>query len=101
MVKVTRKRASLGQEINPLDPRFVTETDLWAASVTVKVCLATVSKGWLPEGPPEAHFHRTAYGGQGMISAFDILHSRKAYLLLESFCRAFFKKKRPTESTAE
>ena len=48
MVKVTRKRASGGQEINPLDPRFVTGTDQRSVPVTVKVCLATFYKRLAP-----------------------------------------------------
>ena len=42
MVKVgVKSRASGGQRINPLDPRFVTVTDLWSVTVTIKACLAS------------------------------------------------------------
>ena len=40
---MTKKHASGGQEINPLDPRFVTVTGLWPVTVTIKNCLATPS----------------------------------------------------------
>ncbi len=40
MMNGAEKRASGGQEINPLDPRFVTVTDLWSVTVTIKAYLA-------------------------------------------------------------
>ena len=36
MVKVGKKIASGGQEINPLDPKYVTVTDRWFVTVTIK-----------------------------------------------------------------
>ncbi len=63
MVKVTKKHASGGQGINPLDPRFVTVMDQGSITVTVNVCLATFSKGGLPAGPPEASLTRQGNSG--------------------------------------
>ena len=65
MVKVIKKHASGGQGINPLDPKYVTVTDRWSVTVTIKTCLATFPKGWLPAGLLEVSFHRTASGGEG------------------------------------
>ena len=48
MVKVTRKMASGGQEINPLDPRCVIVTDLWSVTITIKSYLATFCKRLAP-----------------------------------------------------
>ena len=53
MVKVTKKHASGGQEINPLDPRYVTMTGLWPVVVTTKACLATFCKRLAPSRATE------------------------------------------------
>ncbi len=54
MVKVTKKHASGGQGINPLAATLVPMTGQRPVMGTIKICLATVTKGWLPAGPPEA-----------------------------------------------
>ncbi len=38
-IKVTKNKAFGGQEINPLDPRFVTVTDQRSVTVIIKACL--------------------------------------------------------------
>ena len=43
MVKVTKKHASGGQGIHPLDPRLVTVTGLWPIIFTIKSFL----KAWV------------------------------------------------------
>ena len=47
-VKVTRKKASGGQEINPLDPRYVSMTGQRPVMLTIKTCLATFGKRLAP-----------------------------------------------------